>query len=274
MTSKLIPYNCTSNFTWPLNHVVPYVYEIYSSNKTSPLTKCDSIQTELNSWFYICVSGFILALFVVLALIIWALVVLGRSIAAKRQRKQMQQKSERRKSRKSINEEIQPTKIIEPTLPNLPSNPEPSIPSPTPSAKADSRPKPVDDAFVKNKNFNPRQLEIMEFYRRLLINQMLKRQKFEESSIDRIGNYVRRITGNLFGDLNRRPELLEQHALMLNQYWHDDKALAAYARQHVIQNLFLTPLDLDSSLFNTDFDARESPNTGMCNHHRNFQNKS
>ena len=73
-----------------------------------------------------------------------------------------------------------------------------------------------------NENNNNRRLEMMEFYRRLLINQMVKREKFEETYLEKFGNLLRDGVNCLFGDPRKGLDLTDPLAIFY-PYWPDRK---------------------------------------------------
>jgi hypothetical protein len=108
-----------------------------------------------------------------------------------------------------------------------------------------NRPNEVDREL--NLKILERRLEMQEFYRRLLVNQMVKREKLEESNVEKVGNLLRNGVNYLFGDPRRGLDFTDPEA-MFHPYWPERKdysLLTAYGavREHMMHdsNLFAQP---------------------------------
>ena len=75
-----------------------------------------------------------------------------------------------------------------------------------------------------------RRLEMTEFYRRLIINQIMKREKLEENCVEKFGNLLRNGVNTLFGDPRRGLDFTDPQ-VMFHPYWperNDYSLLNAY----------------------------------------------
>jgi hypothetical protein len=246
-----------------LNHIVSYVNDL--KNETYKLDDCEIVQKRLDIYYYEFAAAFILIISIVVALSVWGLFKLGKRLNLKKKdclsdkpqqdtpeslEENRLERSKRRKSRRSADYNIQ----FEKDESNNDTQNISLVQNQTPSDKTvhNNCPHGHDtDPFKWNtKDMSQRQIEVMEFYRHLLINQIIKQQKYEDSSVTRFGNCMRRVVDGLFGgDQSPRP-VDPQTMMLMSQCWCDDRILAAYARQNMIQNLFIKTSDDDYLPFN------------------------
>jgi hypothetical protein len=83
-----------------------------------------------------------------------------------------------------------------------------------------------------------RRLENMEFYRRLIINQMMKREKLEENYVEKVGNLFRNGVNTLFGDPRRGLDFTDPQ-VMFHPYWPERKDYSLLNAYGAIQKYIL-----------------------------------
>ena len=121
---------------------------------------------------------------------------------------------------------------------------------------------------TKTESIDKGRLEMMEFYKRLIINQILKREKLEESSVEKVGNFLRSGVNFLFGDPRRGLDLTDPQ-IMFHPYWperNDYSLLTAYSalNDHIINKRINSAPKFQTSI-NNSVDKAYLPGVRMEN---------
>lgn len=108
-----------------------------------------------------------------------------------------------------------------------------------------------------------KRLEMMEFYRRLLMYQMFKRHKQEETFVEKIGDLLRRGIDFVFGNPQKVVDLTDPQA-MFYPYWPertDYNLLNAYAAlcEHMMGNQSSSPVSQEKQKYFTHSNPAPNP---------------